>query len=156
MSLPPSGMASRALSEVENRGRKLIGVDGRYTYFVCKHRFDLDLLTQCGPQQPGGVDDQCIDVRLLRLKRLLSGERKKMLGEIRASRRRLVDRPCDGRELRLVLDGRGQNFDSFGDDRQGIVEIMGNGAGELAEGLPLFGLPDPVLRRDLVGEIAEE
>jgi hypothetical protein len=33
---------------------------------------------------------------------------------------------------------------------------VGNAAGELADGLHLFGLPNPVLRRDLVGEIAEE
>ena len=33
---------------------------------------------------------------------------------------------------------------------------MRDAAGELAEGFHLFGLPDAVLRRDLVGEIAEE
>ena len=33
---------------------------------------------------------------------------------------------------------------------------MRDAAGQLAEGFHLLGLPDPVLRRDLVGEVAEE
>jgi hypothetical protein len=37
-----------------------------------------------------------------------------------------------------------------------IVEIMGDAAGELADRFHLLGLPDPFLRRDLVGEVAEK
>ena len=33
---------------------------------------------------------------------------------------------------------------------------MRDAAGELADRLHLFGLPDPLLRRDLVGEVAEK
>jgi hypothetical protein len=33
---------------------------------------------------------------------------------------------------------------------------MCDAAGELADGFHLFGLPDPVFRHDLVGEIADE
>ena len=33
---------------------------------------------------------------------------------------------------------------------------MRDAAGELADGFHLLGLPDAVLRRDLVGEVAEE
>ena len=70
--------------EIENGGRKLTGIDGRHACFVFKRRFDLDLLAERGPQQLGGVDDQLIDVGLPRLQRLLAGERKQMLGKIRA------------------------------------------------------------------------
>jgi len=79
-----------------------------------------------------------------------------MLGEVGASCRGFVDHLGDGRELRIILDGLGQNFDRSRDHRQDIVEIMCDSASELADGFHFFGLPDPVLRRDLVGEIADE
>jgi hypothetical protein len=43
-----------------------------------------------------------------------------------------------------------------GDHRQDIVEIMRDAAGELADGFHLLGLAKPVLRRDLVSEVAQE
>ena len=92
----------------------------------------------------------------LRLERLLAGERQQMLGEIGAARRGLVDHPRDGGELRLALDGIGQDFDRSGDDRQDVVEVMRDAAGELADRFHLLGLPDALLGRDLVGEIADE
>ena len=92
----------------------------------------------------------------LRLERLLAGEREQMLGEIGAARRGLVDHPRDGGELRLALDRVGQDFDRPGDHGQDVVEVVRDAAGELADGFHLFGLPDPVLGGDLVGEIAHE
>ena len=88
--------------------------------------------------------------------RLLAGEREQMLGEIGAARRGLVDHPRDGGKLRLVLDRVGQDFDRSGDDGQDIVEVVRDAAGELADRFHLLGLPDPVLGRDLVGEVADE
>jgi len=79
-----------------------------------------------------------------------------MLGQIRAPRRGFVDHPGDGGKLRVFLDRIGQNFDGPRDHRQDIVEVMGDAAGELADGFHLFGLPNPVLRRDLVGQVAYE
>ena len=43
-----------------------------------------------------------------------------------------------------------------GDHRQDVVEVVRDAAGELADGFHLFGLPDPLLGRDLVGEVAHE
>ena len=79
-----------------------------------------------------------------------------MLGEIGAARRRLVDHPGDGGELRLALDGIGQDFDRARDHRQDVVEVVRDAAGELAHGLHLFGLSDPLLGGDSVGKIADE
>ena len=114
------------------------------------------MLAERSLQQLRGVDDQRVDVGLLGFERLLAGERKQMLGEIRAACGGLVDHPRDGGELRFVLDGIGQDFDRPGDDGEDIVEIMRDAAGELADGLHLLGLPDAVLGRDLVGEVAHE
>ena len=55
-----------------------------------------------------------------------------------------------------LLDRVGQDFDRSGDHGQDIVEVVRDAAGELAERFHLLGLPDAVLRRDLVGEVAEE
>ncbi len=142
--------------EIEDRGRQLIGIDGGDAGFVLEHRFDLDLLAERRPQQLGGVDDQRVDVGLARLQRLLAGEGEQMLGKIGAACGGFVDHPGDGGELRLLLDRVGQDLDRSGDDRQDVVEVMGDAAGELADRFHLFGLPDAVLRRDLVGEVAEE
>ena len=132
-----------------------LGSTVRHAGLVLEHRFDLDMLAERRSQQLGGVDDQHVDVDLARLQRLLAGEREQMLGEIRAARGGVVDHPGDRRELRLLLDRVRQDLDGAGDDRQDIVEIMRDAAGELTEGFHLFGLPDAVLRRDLVGQIAE-
>ena len=138
MSLPPFGHGVAGVErQIEDRGGQLIGVDGGDAGFVLEHRFDLDMLAERRPQQLGGVDDQRVDVDLARLQRLLAGEREQMLGEIRAACGGVVDHPGDGRELRLLLDRVRQDLDGSGDDRQDIVEIMRDAAGELAEGFHL-------------------
>ena len=121
-----------------------------------KYRFDLDMLAERPLQQLCGVDDQRIDVGFPGLERLLAGERQQMLGKVRAARCGFVDHPRDGGELRLALHRIGEDFDRSGDDGKDVVEVMGDAAGELADRFHLFGLPDPVLGRDLVGEIAHE
>ena len=142
--------------EIEDRGGELIGIDDRRTSLVFEHRFDLDMLAERPLQQFRGIDDQRIDVGFPRFERLLAGERQQMLGEVRAARRGFVDHPRDGGELRLALDRVGQDFDRSGDHGQDIVEVMRDAAGELADRLHLLGLPDPVLGRDPVGEVADE
>ena len=112
MSLPPSGMASRALS-----ARLRIAVASWLGSTIAGHASssNTDSISTCSPsvapQQLGGIDDQRVDVGLPRLERLLAGERQQMLGELGAARGGLVDHPRDGGELRLALDGIGQDFD---------------------------------------------
>ena len=142
--------------EIEQRRCELIGIDDRRACLVFEYRFDLDLLAERPLQELRDIDDQLVDVGLLRLKWLLAGECQEMLGEIRAARGRIVDHPRDGRKLRLVLHGIGQNLDRAGDDGEEVIEIMRDAAGELADGFHFLGLPDPLLGRDLVGEIAHE
>ena len=86
----------------------------------------------------------------------LRANAKQMLGELGAARRGLVDHPGDGRKLRLIGDRLPQDFDRSGDDGQDVVEVVGDAAGELADRFHLLGMPDPVFRRDLVGEVADE
>ena len=142
--------------QIEDRGGKLIGIDDRRASLVFEYGFDLDMLAERALQQFCGVDDQRIDVGYPRLERLLAGERQQMLGEVGAARRGFVDHSRDGGKLRLALDRIGQDFDRSRDHGQDIVEVVRDAAGELADRFHLFGLPDPVLGRDLVGEIANE
>ena len=142
--------------EIEDRGGQLIGIDDGQAYFVRENRFDLDVLAERSLQQFRGIDDQRIDVGFLRFERLLACERQQLLGEVGAARRRFVDHLRDGGELRLALDGVGQDFDRSGDHGQDVVEVVRDAAGELAHGLHLFGLPDPLLGGNSVGKIADE
>ena len=71
--------------KIEDCGGELIGIDGGDAGFAFKHRFDFDLLPERRPQQPGGVDDQRVDVGLPRLQRLFAGKCQKMLGKVRAA-----------------------------------------------------------------------
>ena len=112
MSLPPLGMASRAL-----RARLRIAVASWLGSTIAGHaslfeyRFDLDMLAERSLQQLRGVDDQRIDVGFPGLERLLAGERQQVLGKVRAARCGFVDHPRNGRELRLVLHRVGEDFD---------------------------------------------
>ena len=118
--------------------------------------FDLDLLAKRRPQQLGGIDHQRVNIDLARLQRLLARERQQMLGQVGAARGGFIDHLGDGGELRFVLDRVGDDLDRSGDHGQDIVEIVRDAAGELAERFHFLGLPDAVLRRDPVGQVARE
>ncbi len=142
--------------QIEDRGGELIGIDDRRTGLILEHGFDLDMLAERPLQQFRGVDDQRVDVGYLWFERLLARECEQLLGEVGAARGGLVDHSRDGGKLRFALDGIGQNFDRSRDHGQNVVEVVRDAAGELAHGLHLLGLPDPVLGRDPVGEVADE
>ena len=131
---------ARIERQVEQRGRKLIGIDQSRPGIALQHRFDLDVLAKCRPQQLCGLDDQRVDVGLPRLQRLLAGEGQQMLGQIRAAFGGLVDHLGDCRELRSVGDCVGQDLDRAGDDREDVVEVVRDAAGELPDRFHLLRL----------------
>ena len=65
-----------------------------------------------------------------------------MLGEVGAARRRGADHVGDLGEMRTVLDRVAEDFDGAGDHGQDVVEVVGDAAGELADGFHLLRLPD--------------
>ena len=101
-SLPPLGMASRALSaRLRIGGGELVRIDQCGPGVLGQQRRDLDVLAERRMQQLGGLQHQRIDVDLERLQRLLAGKGQQMLGQIGAAFGGFVDQPGDGGELGL-------------------------------------------------------
>ncbi len=79
-----------------------------------------------------------------------------MTGQLRPAFGRFIDQLRDGRKLRVLGDGLAQNSDGSGDDRQQIVEIVRDAAGQLSDRFHLLRLPDPRFGRLLLGEVATD
>ena len=84
--------------------------------------------------------DQFVDLHFARLQRLLAGEGQHLAGEVGALARR-ADRfvsalgAC-GRRVQLAFE----QLEIADDDGEQIVEVVGEAAGELADGFHLLGL----------------
>ena len=147
---------ARVQREIEDRGGKLARVDQRRPGILGELRHDGDLLAERRVQQLGGLERQRIDVDLARLERLLAGEGEQVLGQLRAALGGVVDQLGDGGELGTVGDRIRQDADRAGDDGQHIVEIVGDAAGQLADGVHLLDLPELRLGGLLLGEVAAD
>ena len=101
---------------------------------------DLDLLAERRPQQLGDVEHRAVDVDIARLQRLLAGKCQQMLDQFGAALGRIVDQFGDALVFRLVGKARDQRFGGAGDDREHVVEIMRDAAGEFADRVELLGL----------------
>src|SRR6185369_3104533 len=105
-------------------------------------------------QQLGGLERQRIDVDLARLERLLAGKGEQVLGQLRAALGGVVDQLGDGGELGTVGYRVREDADRAGDDGQHVVEIVGDAAGQLADGVHFLDLPELGFRGLLLGEVA--
>ena len=132
------------------------GIDQCRPGFVRKLRRNLDLLAKRRMQQFGGLDDQRVDVDLDRLQRLPARKCQQVLGELRAALGGIVDQLGDRGEFGLIGHRLGQNADGAGDDRQDVVEVVGDAAGELADRVHLLGLPELGFGGALLGDIAAD
>ena len=139
---------ARIDGKVDDRRGELTRVDQCRPGVFLKHRFDLDLLAKRRPEQPGGADDQLIDINRAWVQRLLAGEGQKTLRQFGAALRGLVDHRGNCRELGLVGDGVRQDLDGTGDDGENVVEVVGNAAGQLADGFHLLCLRQLLLLFD--------
>ena len=116
----------------------------------------VDLLAERRMQQLGGLERQRIDVDLARLKRLLAREGEQVLGQLRAALGGIVDQLGNGGELGPVGHRVRQNSDRAGDDGEHIVEVVGDAAGQLADGIHLLRLPELGLGGLLLGQVAPD
>ena len=90
------------------------------------------------------------------MQRLLAGESQKTLRQFGAALRGIVDHRGDCRELGLVGDGVRQDLDGPGDDGENVVEVVGDAAGQLADGLHLLRLRQLLLLFDqLLGALLD-
>src|SRR6202011_2181036 len=128
--------------KIEDRSGKLTGVDQGVRYIIRQHRIDLDLLPERRPQQPGRIDDQRVDVDFTGLERLSASERQQALSKIGAARGCFIDQLRNRSKVRPIRQSLRQNLDRPDDDRENVVEIMSDTAGELSDRFHFLSLPN--------------
>ena len=133
--------------EIEDRRCELTGVDESGRDVIGQYRVDFDVFAQRRPQQPGGIDQQRIDVDFARLQRLQAREREQVRRQLGAAGGGLVDQLGNCGEIRTVCDLLAKNLDGAGNDGENIVEVMSDAAGQLTDRLHLLGLTNLPFRR---------
>ena len=115
-----------------------------------------DRLRQRAADQLGQAGDELADVDHLRLQRLLAREGEQALDQLHAAARRLQRRFDEFVEfgvIRTVILQRRQVAD---DDGEQVVEVVGQAAGQLANGLHFLGLDEGGLHALLFGDVVRE
>ncbi len=156
VSLPPSGMASRALTArltttcsnwemstlTGHRSRPCTGVE-------------LHLLADQAAQQHGEIGQRVTEIQHLRPQRLPARERQQLPHQARRAVGVLLD-------LHDVLEGRigrlvrvEQEVGRHHDGGQHVVEVVRDAAGELADGLHLLRLRELRFERPLLGGLQQ-
>ncbi len=142
--MPPFGIASRAL--IAMLSRELASCEAsiwRSRHFLLEDRVDLDLLAERRPQQLGDIEHGGVDVDMCAAR---SGWRRAKASRCWISS--LQRSAAPGRSVRPVLlraparvaQAVDQRFGGAGDDRQHVVEVVRDAAGELADGVELLRL----------------
>ena len=156
-SLPPSGMASRAFS-----ARLRIAVESWLgsTSAVQASSASSGVIWICSPSVGCSSFAVSSTSALTSISRGCSGclraKASRCLVRLRAALGGFVDQLGDRGEFGLVGHGVGEDADRAGDDGQYVVEVVGDAAGQLADGVHFLGLPDLGLRGLLLREIAAD
>ena len=143
---------ARVDREVEHRHFQLRRI-GHHRHQM---RVEVELLLDPRPQhiakQRPHLLDQRRDIGRLHLQPLDPAEGEQLAGQPRPPlrRRKRVGRVA---QQPLVLDLLGDQVEAADDDRQQIVEVMRNAAGQLAERLHFLALAKLVLRRLQLGDV---
>ena len=128
--------------QVQYGGLQLADVDRHAPDVLGAADLQLHQLTQCTLQHVVHVQQALVEVGGLAVQRLASGKRQQALGQAGGTPdtlQRVVQRPADHRPgfPRALIQQHGV-LDVAGDDRQDVVEIMRDAAGELADRLDLL------------------
>ena len=136
---------ARIDGEIEDGVLQLVRVDARAPEPAGQNDLDGDLLADRSSQEIRHFGDQPVDVDGLGFERLLSRKGEQALRQeaarwaprmaFSASRSRLP--PSESRRLQLALKG----FQIADDDRQQVVEVVRDAAGQVADALHLLRLP---------------
>ena len=128
--------------QIENGVFQLPLVDHAGPQAGCHDGLQFDALAQCSAQQIGQVMQHAGEVDGARCQRLASRKGQELSGQPRTaldSRNRALQAR---RYARIRCDVAGHQIQIGADDLQQIVEIVGNAAGELANGLHLLRLAE--------------
>ena len=144
---------SRVDHEVHHDLLQLAAIGERERETGRQRQRDLDVLADQPAEHPGHVRDQAVHVERRGLQHLLTAEREQLPGERRGALRRLDDL---AEIVRVPLpDGaiRGHELGEPENDRQQIVEIVGDARSQLPDRLHLLGLLILPLQRAAFGDV---
>ena len=147
VTVPPSGMASRALTT-----RLTSAISSSPTSTMTGHTSGaISISSLTPPPRPlvstSRIDSiRCADVDRLRIDPLAPGERQQLARQRRAALGRELDRLRGARGLRILRRDLLQGMDVAGHDHQQIVEVVRHAAGELAERIHLLGFGELLLQ----------
>ncbi len=116
---------------------------------------ERDRLPQRAAQQLGHRQHLVVEVENDGLEPAAAREGQQPIGQPRAHQRRVVGA---GQQVALLvaLDFHLEQLEIAGDDRQQVVEIMGDAAGQLADRLHALRLAQRLVLHDLLADVAIE
>ena len=127
--------------QVENGALELMHIDDRAPQAAAQDRLQGDALAERSPQELRHVCYAFVCIRRQGFQRLQSGERQKSLGQLRRATG-AAQRVFHVKSRARVLAGEAPQaeVEIADDDRQHIVEVVGDPAGQLTERFHLLGL----------------
>ena len=139
--------------EIEDRGFELGGIDFDRPDTAGADDFERHVFAERTAEKIGKPVEQPVDVDRGRIERLLPGERQQPFGQGRGALG-AVHRIADALgefQVRRIGPGFEQalrRLQIADDDGEQVVEIMGDAAGQVADGIELLRLPQRFLRRE--------
>ena len=141
--------------KIEHSAFQLTAVDGRRPQIFATNELDLDVLAERTLHQRRHVAEQRVDVGRTRHQRLAPAEGEEPRREIGAVLGGKPHRLCELAQA-LVLDLRGEHLGVEQDGGQHVVEVVGDAAGQLADGLHALRLGELGFRVLLVGDVGHD
>ena len=162
--VPPSGMASRALTARFSRICSVCPRSARMAGRASAGPHDeVDLLADAAGQQLPDLLDHRVEVEHLRTHRLAPGEHQQLPGQTRGPLRRGEDLLDVELHVDVVGHRLAHERGVVEDDRQQVVEVVGHAPGQLAQAFEPLGLVEALLQRPPLdlgrlagGDVADE
>ncbi len=136
--------------QVQHGVFQLPGIGGDRPQSVGQMGGDLDRLAKRAFEESKQAWKEFVQINRLRLQRLLPGEGEQPLRQLGAARGGSIDCVQHLVSANLVLE----KFDIAEDNRQQVVEVVRNAAGELADRFQPLGAPQRFFCLALIGYIA--
>ena len=132
---------ARIDGEVHQHLIKLTRIDAHAPDGGIQNKRELDVVTNQTAEHSARFGDDRIQIDHLRLQQRLAAERQQLPRECGGARGGVTDRLDRFLQIGIRIDIRAQYFAVGEDDREKIVEVVCNAAGELTDGFHFERLP---------------
>ena len=129
---------ARVQRHVQHRRFERRWIHERHARVGDRHGLDANGRAERAAQKPDDALDERVDVDRLRIQEAAPRERQQVAGEVSAVHRRAKDGVDDLVGVRIVRQIRSQQLDVAEDDREDVVEVVRDAAGQLADGFHLL------------------